>query len=85
MNVNLPQDLNDFVTGQVRDGGYTNQSEIVREALRLLRDRTEKLRKLNKHLDLGLADAAEQRTKPLTDDLLIDIAKRARANHKKRQ
>ncbi len=76
MNVNLPQDLDDFVAEQLREGGYSNQSEIVREGLRLLRERTQNRRLLHDHLAVGLADIAEGRTKPLTDELLVDIANR---------
>jgi antitoxin ParD1/3/4 len=76
MNVNLPQDLDDFVAEQLREGGYSNQSEIVREGLRLLRQRTQNRRLLRDHLAAGLADIAEGRTKPLTDELLVDIANR---------
>lgn len=39
VNVNLSDDLAEFVAEQTRDGGYTNESEVVREGLRLLRAR----------------------------------------------
>ncbi len=87
MNVNLPQDLDDFVPEQLREGGYSNQSEIVRKGLRLLRQRTQNRRLLRDHLGAGLADIAEGRTKPLTDELLVDMANRGeqRSNARKAQ
>jgi antitoxin ParD1/3/4 len=78
MNVSLPDDLADFVAEQLKEGGYNNQSEVVREGLRLLRIRHEKLRRLRADLDLGLADLEAGTAKPLTDDLLRDIADRGR-------
>jgi putative addiction module CopG family antidote len=42
MNVSLPQTWEQFVAGQVTAGEFGNASEVVREALRLLRDQQEK-------------------------------------------
>jgi putative addiction module CopG family antidote len=41
MNVSLPPTWEQFVAGQVRAGEFGNASEVVREALRLLRDQQE--------------------------------------------
>ena len=41
MNVSLPPMWEQFVAGQVSAGEFGNASEVVREALRLLRDRQE--------------------------------------------
>jgi antitoxin ParD1/3/4 len=38
MNVSLTPELAAFVRSMVETGGYTGQSEVVREALRLLKD-----------------------------------------------
>jgi antitoxin ParD1/3/4 len=78
MNVSLPDDLDDFVAEQLKEGGYNNQSEVVREGLRLLRIRNAKLRRIRADLDLGIADVETGQTKPLTNDLLSDIADRGR-------
>lgn len=40
-NINLTEHLDDFVERQVASGRYSNASEIVREALRLLEDHEE--------------------------------------------
>jgi putative addiction module CopG family antidote len=42
MNVSLPQTWEQFVASQVRAGEFGNASEVVREALRLLRDQQER-------------------------------------------
>ena len=41
MNVSLPQPWVQFVASQVSAGEFGNASEVVREALRLLRDQQE--------------------------------------------
>lgn len=77
MNVSLPDDLAEFVSDQMSHG-YNNQSEVVRDGLRLLRSRAEKLSRLRAALDEGRADIEAGRTQPLTDDLLRDIARRGK-------
>ncbi len=41
MNVSLPSNWEQFIASQVRAGEFGNASEVVREALRLLRDQQE--------------------------------------------
>jgi antitoxin ParD1/3/4 len=41
MNVSLPQTWEQFVASQVASGEFGNASEVVREALRLLREQQE--------------------------------------------
>ena len=41
MNVSLPKTWEEFVAGQVSSGEFGNASEVVREALRLLREQQE--------------------------------------------
>ena len=42
MNVSLPRTWEQFVASQVSAGEFGNASEVVREALRLLRDQQER-------------------------------------------
>ncbi len=44
MNVSLTPELEKFVQDKVESGRYTSASEVVREALRLLEKREERLR-----------------------------------------
>jgi len=78
MNISLPEDLSAFVAEQLESGGYNNQSEVVREGLRLMRNRADKLRRLSAALDAGSADIDAGKTQPLTDSLLSEIAERGR-------
>ncbi len=84
MNVSLTDDLSAFVAEQLEEG-YNNQSEVFRDALRLLRARNHKLRELRAALDAGIADAKGGRTKPLDDELLRDIAERGARRAKARK
>jgi antitoxin ParD1/3/4 len=79
MNVSLPDDLNEFVADQLANGGYNNQSEVVRDALRLLRVRSEARRELNERLDRGIADADRR-----PDEALHPRAARKRCKAKQR-
>ena len=56
MHVSLPHDLNNFVVDQLKHGGYNNQSEVIRESLRLLRSRQEKLLRLRADIQAGASD-----------------------------
>jgi len=85
MNVSLPDDLVEFVRAQSAEGGYGNQSDVVRDGLRLLREQKQKRAVLMRLLDEGQNDVAAGRTKPLTTALLRDIAARGQARAKKRR
>jgi antitoxin ParD1/3/4 len=82
MNVSLTEDLSAFVADQVEGGRYKNQSEVVSAGLRLLRDRSGKLADLRAAVAIGDADIKAGRVRPLTDELLRDIAERAQQRAK---
>jgi antitoxin ParD1/3/4 len=61
MNVSLPKDLMDYVKSQVDGGRYSSASEMVRDALRQLKQ-FEKMREqahadLAREVELGWADS----------------------------
>ena len=82
MNVSLPGDMVDFVESEVSSGGYASSSEVVREALRLLRhekaQEAEKLAVLRREIRLGL-DAVEagRLSDKSVSDILEDILREA--------
>ncbi len=55
MNVSLTPELEKLVTQKVRTGMYQTASEVVREGLRLLRERDEHLELLRREVRLGSA------------------------------
>ena len=61
MNVNLGPILDKFVAELLKSGLYQSQSEILREGLRLLREREElkkfRFAELKREIDLGIAQA----------------------------
>ncbi len=88
-NINLTEHLDHFVARQVASGRYSNASEIVREALRLLEEREQernaKLKVLRAAAKQGF-DEIDQgqgvvlRGKNEVDRFIRDIATEVRAN-----
>ncbi len=64
MNISLPDQLRDWVDGQVHARGYGNTSEYVRELIRRDRER-ERLRGL-------LLDGAQSPVGPVADEAFFD-------------
>jgi antitoxin ParD1/3/4 len=58
MNVSLTPELERVVHTKVESGLYQTASEVVREALRLLRDRDESLERLRRDVRVGFDAAA---------------------------
>ncbi len=63
MNVNLGSVLDGFVAGLLKSGTYQSQSEVVREGLRLLKEREDlkhaRLAQLRKQIAIG-SDQADR-------------------------
>lgn len=61
MNVNLTSEIAEFVSSEVASGDYATASELVRDALRLLRRErdveAQKLEILRRKIDVGLEQA----------------------------
>ena len=80
MNVSLPSELAAFVEGEVASGQYGTASEVVREALRLLRRSREeyeqKMAILRREIQIGLDDIDAGR---ISDRTVEDIAAETRA------
>ena len=61
MNVSLTKQLEKYVRGRVKSGDFGNASEVVRDALRRVRQHDERLAMLRKEVGRGAeeADAGE--------------------------
>jgi antitoxin ParD1/3/4 len=61
MNVNLGTVFDEFIADLLKTGHYQSQSEVVREGLRLLKEREElkqlRLAELRKEISIGSAQA----------------------------
>lgn len=78
MNVSLPGDMVEFVEHEVSEGGYGSSSEVVREALRLLRyekaQKKEKLAILRREIGIGIEAARNGRfSKKSVGDILDEV------------
>jgi antitoxin ParD1/3/4 len=61
----------------VEGGLYSNANELVRDAVRRLRENEERHVELLAAIRLGEADIAQGRTRPYTKDLVREIRNRA--------
>ena len=61
MNISLTDEFAEFVAKEVAGGDYASASEMVRDALRMMRRDREldayKLEVLRRHLEMGVAEA----------------------------
>ena len=80
MNVSLPQTWEQFVAGQVSAGEFGNASEVVREALRLLRDQQESRALVEMRAAFADVDPHGGQGEPTPQDRAVigDIIKRHR-------
>jgi antitoxin ParD1/3/4 len=84
MNVSLPRELAAFVEDEVASGGYSTASEVVRDALRLLRREREqyeqKMAILRRELQIGMDDIEAGRISTRSvEDIARDVLARHRA------
>jgi antitoxin ParD1/3/4 len=83
MNVTLTPELRQLIEHKVQSGMYSNSSEVVREALRMLEERDElaELRKaeIRAAIAEGLEDIAHGRTVPFTKNTLAEVKANGRA------
>jgi antitoxin ParD1/3/4 len=74
MNVSLTSELEEFVNRKVASGMYQTASEVVREALRLLREHDQlhqsKLDELRREIAIGVEQAEQGQVTPLTEELI---------------
>ena len=76
MNISLPDNLATFIEKEVATGGYASQSEVVRDALRLLhREKAgeqEKLEILRRAVMIGIEDWQHGRVDVRPIDEILD-------------
>lgn len=84
MEVTLTPELEDLIARQVDEGNYPSAGEVIRDALRLLRDqldsRTRQLEALRREVALGIEDldqGAYEELEPAGLGSLVDSIKAA--------
>jgi antitoxin ParD1/3/4 len=87
MNVSLTSEMEKFIGRQVKSGQYQTASEVVRDALRLLKDREQlrqiKLEELRKEIQIGI-DQIERGDVVDGEKVFEEIRKRSTAMRRKR-
>lgn len=76
MNISLTPELEAMVREKVERGLYNNNSEVVREALRLL-EQEDKLERLRAALAVGIEAADRGELIPFTPELMAEIDREA--------
>ena len=71
MSYHVGEHFDEFIRAQVKDGRFSNGSEVVRQGLRLLEEREAKFRALKAHIDTAFDNNGEYRT---SEDLKNNIA-----------
>ncbi len=84
LNISLTSDLSAFVEEKKRSG-YASASEVIRESLRLMRERDDQRAKLRAAILVGRNDIAEGRSKPFDMALIRDIARRGKQKSERRK
>ena len=84
MNVSLTPELEQYVNGKVQSGLYHSASEVIREGLRLLREKDEvhqrKLQALRRDIQIGIDQADRGQVSTST----TDARRRSRSEGRKR-
>jgi putative addiction module CopG family antidote len=78
MQVTLTKDLQKFIARKVRTGGYTDASEVVRDALRDFRAKDDPAEMDSQELAELLLSAVRGRHRPLTTNHFDELRLRAR-------
>jgi antitoxin ParD1/3/4 len=86
VNVSLPNELEQYVNAKVASGLYTSASEVVREGLRLLRERDERTATELEEVRRKVAEGVAQLKRGKTVDpaqLRSELRERGRARRRK--
>lgn len=74
MNINFPPVDEKFIKSKIEEGYYSNATELVRDAVRRLREKdAADLSQLFEALEKGENSIARGKTKPYTRELLAQI------------
>jgi antitoxin ParD1/3/4 len=77
MNVSLTPELEQYVNGKVRSGLYHSASEVIREGLRLLKEKDDihqkKLQDLRRDLQIGIDQAERGEVSTFSEQTLREI------------
>ena len=89
MNVSLTPELEQYVNGKVQSGMYQTASEVIREGLRLLKEREElhqqRLSDLRREIQIGIDQAVRGQGSPFNETTLEEVKARGQEQLKARK
>ncbi len=89
MNVSLTPELEQYVNGKVQSGMYQTASEVIREGLRLLKEREElhqqRLSDLRREIQIGIDQAVRGQVSPFNETTLEEVKARGQEQLKARK
>jgi antitoxin ParD1/3/4 len=84
MNVSLTPELERLVTEKVSSGMYQTASEVVREGLRLIKERDEELELLRRNVRAGFEAVERGDYADYDESAITELKKRVKARGRKR-
>ncbi len=83
MHVKLGKPYDDFILDEIKAGLYSNATELIRDALRRMKENKERRRIEHIHalVAIGETQIANGEGIPYTDDFMDNAMKRAIENH----
>jgi len=82
MHINLSPEIENYIQHKVNSGFYGNASEVVRAAIRRLRDEDEKLEALRAAIQIGDDQIAQGKCEPYSSVLMTELMRQALENSK---
>jgi antitoxin ParD1/3/4 len=83
MHINLSPEMEQYLQSKVNSGYYSNASEVVRDAIRRMREEDEKLAALRAAVAVGDDQLERGEGTAYTPELLAKISEKAMANARK--
>ena len=84
MNVSLTPELENLVSNKVKSGMYQTASEVIREGLRLLRERDGRMSELRADIHAGFEAVGRGEYKDYDEETIKQLAARVKARGRKR-
>ncbi len=82
MNVSLTKEFESYVTEKVESGLYQSASEVIRDGLRLMRERDElhqsRVAELRRDIAIGIDQAERGQVQPFNEEVTARVKARGR-------
>jgi antitoxin ParD1/3/4 len=84
MNISLTPELEQLVADKVKSGMYQTSSEVIREGLRLLKERDERLQSLRRDIRAGFEAVDREEFSDYDQSNIQKLADRVKARGRRR-